>query len=196
MPLSAEDKAVLLDVAVPSHQEFFCRLVDGYPRHNGLLCSISGSPNPYSWYDELFLLRNIAEFPMSVQLMEPDLHLLTARFRACVATVANTLVSVIRDDETRSVVAAALSCSPGEPGLEKDFSCLSTQQLWCAEVVRLEGFLLGYHDVGQRETPLARRDQETLDWLRGDLARFLGVQVVTGDELYELADSVATYNRA
>ncbi|KAK7021322.1 hypothetical protein VNI00_017424 [Paramarasmius palmivorus] len=192
MSVSGVDKGTLFEVVLPCHQEFFCRIVEAYPREGDLLRSVDSSKRPYDLFEELFLLRNIGEFPIRVQMMECERPMLTARFRRCMTAIVNTLVSVIEDTSARALVASALDCPAGVCGPDKDFSCMSTQQLWCVEVARLENFVLAYGETGP-ELVLAKRDIETLEWLRGSVAGCLGVEVLSGSDLYDIVDAVLSF---
>ncbi|KAK7035553.1 hypothetical protein VNI00_011846 [Paramarasmius palmivorus] len=188
--MSDSDFHMLLSASVPVHQEFFCRLVESYPRmQNGLLGSIRGVQNNRAKQMEMFLLRNFAEFPIHFQKRYPDVAILTERFRRNVNTVLESLGAAIEGDQLRMYITRLAECPPGESTTERDLSSISISRLWAVEVVRLQGYLLLDRD-SQVDPMSTLYDTYTLNWLVGALARFLGVQVVHGANLVESANSV------
>ncbi|KAK7041969.1 hypothetical protein VNI00_008951 [Paramarasmius palmivorus] len=181
---------MLIRVSVPVHQEFFNRLVEAYPREDtNILGSVRGSVNNRARQLEMFLLRNFAEFPIHFQKRYPDIPLLTDRFRRNVGIVLDTLGSVIEGEAMRSYITGLARCPAGECCLDRDMSNISTARLWAVEMVRLEGYLIFERDT--RVDPMATLyDTYTLNWLRGGLADFLGVQAIQGVQLVDTANSV------
>ncbi|KAK7023600.1 hypothetical protein VNI00_016639 [Paramarasmius palmivorus] len=193
LPPTVEELETLFHVSVPLHQEFFNRLVEAYPRAgNGHLGSIRGAAgNARAFQLEMFLLRNFAEFPIHFQRVHPSVPLLTTRFRRNVATVIDTLGSVVQDDFTRARVCALSACPSGEHAPERDLSAVSTSRLWAVEVVRLQGAMTFEADV-HADVMAALYDTYTFNWLTNGVAVHLGVQVVHGAQLIDRANSVYT----
>ncbi|KAK7022005.1 hypothetical protein VNI00_017107 [Paramarasmius palmivorus] len=186
----SRDLDLLMRVSVPVHQEFFCRLVEAYPRvGDGLLGSIRGADNNRALQLEMFLLRNFAEFPIHIQKRYSNIAMLTERFRRNVKVVLDTLATVIEGDTMRTYITGLAECPHGENAAERDLTSISTARLWSVEAIRLEGYLMFERDT-QVDPMSALYDTYTLNWLRGGLATFLGVPVLHGLMLVHSADSV------
>ncbi|KAK7032069.1 hypothetical protein VNI00_013438 [Paramarasmius palmivorus] len=181
---------VLLEVLLPCHMELFNRIVDLYPRsEQGTLVSLRGSKGESGAGQlELLLLRKYADFPISCQRLLPGLPLLTTTFRKNVCLVDASFGSKWFESSMQSYAMSLSPCPGGEPAAELDMSGISTSRLWAADMIRLEGqTLCAKEERGDLMETLY--DQCTLVWIRGDLAKLLGVEVVSGRELYARAAS-------
>ncbi|KAK7019412.1 hypothetical protein VNI00_018067 [Paramarasmius palmivorus] len=180
----------LLKVSVPIHMEFFNRLVERYPRTStGLVGSIRDTSGFRQKEFEMFLLRSFAEFPLHIQRDFPSVPLLTERFKRNVDVVVSTLQNLIDDDLICEVVERLSRCDDIGSGSERDLSHLSTSQLWAVEVVRMEVFLVADNDMGV-DSVSSLYELCAYEWLRGSLATFLDVEVVSGGALHARANAV------
>ncbi|KAK7021330.1 hypothetical protein VNI00_017432 [Paramarasmius palmivorus] len=181
-----------ISVSVPAHQELLNRIVDSFPRTtNGLLGTLTTDGNYGARQMELFLLRNIAEYPISMQRSLPNTPLLTSRFRSNVALIVETMKSVVFDESVRSTLAFVMQCPVGYSAAEMDLRHVPSQQLWAAEVIRLETSITNRVGSGVQEVA-SRYDLASINLLRTDLATLLGVVVIYGRELHDAADAVLT----
>ncbi|KAK7015149.1 hypothetical protein VNI00_019197 [Paramarasmius palmivorus] len=172
-----------LSVAVPVHQEFFCRVIDSYPRtKDGLLKTINNDVAPIL---ELFMLRTIGEFPIHTQYELPAIPFLHARFRANVELIAKTMAEIIPDEV--DLINRTVACPAGENAPETDLSSIPIHRLWAAEVGRLMRMLEhNCHGMSTRQchSELARLyNRRTLQWLNNGLSDFIGVAPLTGNTL-------------
>ncbi|KAK7020641.1 hypothetical protein VNI00_017679 [Paramarasmius palmivorus] len=173
--LTAEDREILFKASLPSHQEFFCRVVESYPRHeDGTLATLSGATEPRALQLEMFMLRNLAEFPVQYQRSFCSRALLTARFRMCIQLVVDTISKSITDDFTRGIVVPLMQAPAGENAAEEDLSELGFTDLWAVEGARLVSYTRSQRQA-RLPFSLRRYDACTYEWLRGGLAQFLGV---------------------
>ncbi|KAK7036600.1 hypothetical protein VNI00_011533 [Paramarasmius palmivorus] len=179
-----EDRAfTVFQVLIPCHQEFFCRLVERFPRtENGLLGGIDMGNGDMREMD-LMLLRNIADFPIHIQRKEPEEKLLTARFKASVNLLARSIDETTpdMDSEDRSTI----DCPPGEDAEEQDFSGVSDSSLWAGEVLRIRS------DMTAKNIPtdLMAYLVFTQNWMHTSVVSLLGIQPMTGPSVQFAANA-------
>ncbi|KAK7041978.1 hypothetical protein VNI00_008960 [Paramarasmius palmivorus] len=132
-----------LETAVPVHQELFNRIVRLYPRtQSGLLDSAQGPGGRVHLETEMYLLRNIAEFPITVQRNTPHTPMLTARFRANIQLIIDTIIPLLSPIQNSEDVVTSISCPPHDAAPEVNLDHIPTLYLWAAEIVRLRSRLL------------------------------------------------------
>ncbi|KAK7019820.1 hypothetical protein VNI00_017909 [Paramarasmius palmivorus] len=181
---------LLLKVSVPLHMEFFSRLVERYPRIGGGAIGSIGAATGFRQKEfEMFLLRSFAEYPLQIQREFPSVPLLTERFKRNLDDVVSVLESLIDDELICQVLVGLSHCDDVRTGCERDLSHVTTSQLWAIEVVRMEGFLDARNDMGA-DSASSLYDLCAYEWLRGGLAAFLEVEVVSGAALHARANAL------
>ncbi|KAK7035307.1 hypothetical protein VNI00_012074 [Paramarasmius palmivorus] len=123
-----------------------------------------------------------------MQLKIPCVPILTNHTRANVCLVVDTM----RKAEPNKPVFDVMECPPpceDFPHVNHiDLSDVSIQLLWACEAKCLEKLLKlaaeeGVHNIG------LEYDQQSLKWMQTGLAKFLGVEVLTGQELADASDT-------
>ncbi|KAK7044052.1 hypothetical protein VNI00_007767 [Paramarasmius palmivorus] len=170
--------------------EFFNRVVDAYPRGpDGTLESVLRPRDATSLQVEMFLLRTLAELPVHFQRSFSTFPLLSSRFRSNIELVVSALGASVSDEGVRRIVTSLCRCPVAGVAAEKDLSSLPLGRLWADVVVRLED-LLHVQRAVRSDGNAAVYDACMVEWLRGGLRVFLGLEGVSDAELRRLAERV------
>ncbi|KAK7035555.1 hypothetical protein VNI00_011848 [Paramarasmius palmivorus] len=181
-----EEWANFLSVSIPAHQEHFNRVIEAYPRANStLLGSLSGNADRDSMERELFVLRNLAEFPIAMQRNTPEIPLLTQRFRKNVELVIDTISSILPPGPHVEDVKEAMRCPPGANATERNLADIDTVLLWCAEITRLKSCLRNPRGRGYEAVPI---DTATYLWMRAEIAPMFGIPHIDDNDASAVAD--------
>ncbi|KAK7017110.1 hypothetical protein VNI00_018679 [Paramarasmius palmivorus] len=177
-----------ISASIPVHQELFNRIVALYPRtQSGLLDSLEGLSGRDKLETEMYLLRNIAEYPIMMQRRSPATPMLTAQFQQNIKLIVDTILSVLPSNRNPEDVVSSVSCPPTTNAPEKNMNNIPTLCLWAAEVTRLKSYLK-QHTERPVDAEANAYHTATLQWLKGIVAKKLCLPPISDSNINAAAD--------
>jgi hypothetical protein len=123
-----------------------------------------------------------------MQLKLPRVPLLSDHTRANVRLVIDTMKKIVPDVPFQNYLDCPPPFEHSSNVQHVNISDIPTQLLWACEVKRLESLVRKAAEAGVRDVG-SEYDVHTLNWMRSGLPLFLGIRVISGQELHNAANA-------